>query len=56
MSSDKKNKGEGHRERLRDKFMSSGLSGFHDYSRGLLISDVVATLGSVDIVLGEVDR
>jgi len=31
MNSDKKNKGEGHRERLRDKFLSSGLSGFHDY-------------------------
>jgi len=31
MSSDKKNKGEGHRERLRDKFLSSGLDGFHDY-------------------------
>ncbi len=31
MKSDKKNKGEGHRERLRDKFLSSGLSGFHDY-------------------------
>lgn len=26
-----KHKGEGHRERLRDKFMASGLSGFHDY-------------------------
>lgn len=25
------NKGEGHRERLRDKFLLSGLSGFHDY-------------------------
>ena len=24
-------KGEGHRKRLRDKFLSSGLSGFHDY-------------------------
>ncbi|MFH1975524.1 MAG: DNA repair protein RadC [Pseudomonadota bacterium] len=31
MKSDKKNKGEGHRKRLRDKFLSSGLSGFHDY-------------------------
>jgi DNA repair protein RadC len=26
-----KHKGEGHRQRLRDKFMNSGLSGFHDY-------------------------
>ena len=25
------NKGEGHRKRLREKFLSSGLSGFHDY-------------------------
>lgn len=32
------------------------LSGFEEYSRGLLISDVIATLGSIDIVLGEVDR
>jgi DNA repair protein RadC len=31
MNSDKKNKGEGHRKRLRDKFLSSGLEGFHDY-------------------------
>jgi len=26
-----KNKGEGHRERLRQKFFNSGLTGFHDY-------------------------
>ncbi len=26
-----KHKGEGHRQRLRDKFMDSGLNGFHDY-------------------------
>lgn len=25
------NKGEGHRKRLRDKFLNSGLEGFHDY-------------------------
>jgi len=25
------NKGEGHRERLRDRFLAGGLSGFHDY-------------------------
>ncbi len=31
MNSENKNKGEGHRKRLRDKFLSSGLSGFHDY-------------------------
>ena len=27
----KSHKGEGHRKRLREKFLSSGLSGFHDY-------------------------
>ena len=27
----KAHKGEGHRQRLRDKFLTSGLSGFHDY-------------------------
>lgn len=32
------------------------LSGFEEFSRGMLIADVVATLGSIDIVLGEVDR
>lgn len=26
-----KHKGDGHRQRLRDKFLDSGLSGFHDY-------------------------
>jgi len=32
------------------------LSGFHEYSRNLMIADLVALLGSIDIVLGEVDR
>ena len=27
----KPHKGEGHRERLREKFLTSGLDGFHDY-------------------------
>jgi len=31
MSRGKQHKGEGHRKRLRDKFLTSGLSGFHDY-------------------------
>ena len=31
MSTRSTHKGAGHRERLRDKFMESGLSGFHDY-------------------------
>ncbi len=29
--SNKPNKGKGHRKRLRERFLSSGLSGFHDY-------------------------
>ncbi|RMH57531.1 MAG: NADH-quinone oxidoreductase subunit D [Candidatus Hydrogenedentota bacterium] len=32
------------------------LSGFPEYGTGMLLADVVATLGSIDIVLGEVDR
>jgi len=32
---------EGHRQRLRDKFMKSGLSGFHDYE----IIELILTLG-----------
>jgi DNA repair protein RadC len=31
MSGTKPHKGEGHRKRLREKFLNSGLSGFHDY-------------------------
>lgn len=31
MNTEPHHKGEGHRLRLRDKFLSSGLSGFHDY-------------------------
>ena len=31
MGSTKPHKGEGHRQRLRDRFLSSGLSGFQDY-------------------------
>ena len=31
MGDKKTNKGEGHRARLRDKFLESGLDGFHDY-------------------------
>jgi len=27
----KRGKGEGHRKRLRDKFLKSGLEAFHDY-------------------------
>lgn len=35
-------KGEGHRKRLRDKFLNSGLSGFHDYE----IIELLLTLGT----------
>ena len=34
----------------------SALNCFEEVSRGLLISDVVAVIGSLDIVLPEVDR
>ena len=37
-----KHKGEGHRKRLRDKFLSSGLDGFHDYE----IIEILLTLGT----------
>jgi len=37
-----KYKGEGHRKRLRDKFLSSGLDGFHDYE----IIELLLTLGT----------
>jgi len=32
------------------------MSAFHDISRGLMLADVSAILGSLDIVLGEIDR
>jgi DNA repair protein RadC len=35
-------KGEGHRRRLRDKFLKSGLSGFHDYE----VIEMLLTLGT----------
>ena len=37
-----KNKTEGHRQRLRDKFLKSGLDGFHDYE----IIELLLTLGT----------
>ncbi len=37
-----KHKGEGHRSRLRDKFLESGLSGFHDYE----VVELLLTLGT----------
>jgi DNA repair protein RadC len=42
------NKGEGHRERLREKFLHSGLSGFHDYEViELLLTD---TKGYINLI------
>lgn len=35
-------KGQGHRKRLRDKFLESGLSGFHDYE----VIELLLTLGT----------
>jgi len=37
----KRHKGEGHRERLRDKFLATGLTGFHDYE----VIELLLTLG-----------
>ncbi len=42
MEKNKPNKSEGHRQRLRDKFLVSGLSGFHDYE----IIELLLTLGT----------
>lgn len=42
MASKKPHKGEGHRQRLRDKFLSSGLDGFHDYE----VIELLLTLGT----------
>jgi len=37
-----KHKGDGHRQRLRDKFFASGLAGFHDYE----VIELLLTLGT----------
>ena len=42
MPKTKEHKGAGHRERLRDKFLKSGLSGFHDYE----VIELLLTLGT----------
>ena len=34
----------------------TAMSVFHHLARGLYIADIVALLGSLDIVLGEIDR
>lgn len=42
MPKDKEHKDAGHRKRLRDKFLRSGLSGFHDYE----VVELLLTLGT----------
>ena len=42
MGTDGAHKGEGHRRRLRERFLTSGLSGFHDYE----IIELLLTLGT----------
>jgi DNA repair protein RadC len=42
MESGRIQKGEGHRRRLREKFLSSGLSGFHDYE----VIELLLTIGT----------
>ena len=42
MPKSKEHKGAGHRKRLRDKFLSSGLTGFHDYE----VIELLLTLGT----------
>ncbi len=42
MENRKLQKGEGHRQRLREKFLSSGLSGFHDYE----VIELLLTIGT----------
>ena len=42
MERGKTHKGEGHRQRLREKFLSSGLSGFHDYE----VIELLLTIGT----------
>lgn len=42
MAEKTKHKGTGHRKRLREKFMESGLSGFHDYE----VIELLLTLGT----------
>ena len=42
MESGNAQKGEGHRKRLRDKFLASGLIGFHDYE----VIELLLTIGT----------
>jgi len=42
MSNNKHHKGSGHRQRLREKFLVSGLAGFHDYE----VIELLLTLGT----------
>ena len=42
MSKNKPHRGQGHRQRLRDRFLNSGLEGFHDYE----VIELLLTLGT----------
>ena len=42
MDNKKPHKGQGHRQRLRDRFLNSGLEGFHDYE----VIELLLTLGT----------
>jgi len=42
MTTQEIHKGDGHRKRLREKFLNSGLSGFHDYE----VIELLLTLGT----------
>ena len=42
MTTERIHKGDGHRKRLREKFLNSGLSGFHDYE----VIELLLTLGT----------
>jgi NADH-quinone oxidoreductase subunit D len=34
----------------------TAMSIFHELSRGMFVADVIALIGSLDVVLGEIDR
>ena len=34
----------------------TAMSVFHELSRGMMIADIIALIGSLDVVLGEIDR
>jgi NADH-quinone oxidoreductase subunit D len=34
----------------------TAMSVFHELARGMMIADIIALIGSLDVVLGEIDR